>query len=83
MQEPNSHFLVAWIYDEHHEVFGIFSSIELALDAIRRSDIPIQAQVYKNHSIYEYIGTEIIDEIGVSDVLEVSKKVIIFLEQNS
>lgn len=69
--EPNTHFLVVWEYDSHHGVYGVFSSTELAVASMLKEKREIQAELYHHYVVREYKGSELIDEVDVSDILEI------------
>ena len=72
IDEPNQHFLVQWAYDEHHKIFGIFSSIELAIQHIKDLKKGKEKDhIIQNYQIDEYKGTVWVDSISVEDVIEV------------
>lgn len=76
ISEPISHFVVMWLYDNHHDFYGVFSSVELAIESMQAETDPFRkAQLHLNHSIYEYNGTKVVDEIAVSDVADLDRDV--------
>jgi len=72
IQEPNTHFLVHWSYDAHHKIYGVFSSVELAIQSIElfpKDDEERQA-IIDNYQIDEYKGDVLVDTIYVADIIE-------------
>lgn len=72
IEEPNTHFLLHWSYDEHHRIYGIFSSVELAIQSIKlvpKADGERQV-IIDNYQIDEYKGDLLVNTIYVSDIIE-------------
>lgn len=67
--EPHSHFVVMWNYDGHHQFLGVYSSMEIVISNIKALPLHERASVMKNHRVYEYKGSEIVDEIDVCEVV--------------
>lgn len=71
-EEPNSHFLVHWSYDEHHKIFGIFSSTEIAIQNIKDLKKGQEKDhIIQNYQIDEYKGNVWVDTIYVADMIDV------------
>jgi len=75
IQEPNTHFLVHWSYDAHHKIYGVFSSVEIAVNSINSLKNELFSAVARQHiidnyQIDEYKGNVLVDTIYVADVIE-------------
>jgi hypothetical protein len=68
VQEAKSVFLVHQSHDEHHNIYGVFNTMNEFIESYETEDAITQARLIHNYVIFKMKGKEVIDEFYVDDI---------------
>lgn len=79
-----SHFLVHQNTDDHHDVYGVFDSVDEFISNFMTASPYQQANLWHSYQIDEMIGTTVLDTLFIEDVIErddLKKEAILLLDR--
>lgn len=65
------HFLVFWAEDDHHELYGVFSSMDEFVESFSKESERMKDHLLSFFKIHEMQGKELIDVIYLDELADV------------